>query len=181
MHRHRLPSRGALTLLGSGLLLATSLANAAPVGAATSGVVSVTGGSQSTLELTIPSTTATFGSAMAPDGTGGGSGITNYTATAGACFKWSGSVTVKSNIAWKVTQVAAANNTKVRFFNTDPTTYVACTTGSGLSTTAASWATGTPTANNSQSFWLSADVLWTDAPSATFANASLTLAVSSNP
>ncbi|MFN8623814.1 MAG: hypothetical protein U0869_23990 [Chloroflexota bacterium] len=179
---HHVPSRRALSLMGSGLVLAATLASAAPVGAATSGVVTVTGGSQSTLELTIPDTTAAFGTALAPDATGAGAEVTgSYPGTPGACFKWPGSATVRSNIAWKVQQVAAAANTKVRFFNSDFTTYVACTTGGGLNTTAATWATGTATANQANSFWLSAEVLWTDAPSSTFANASVTLTVSSNP
>jgi hypothetical protein len=178
---HHLGSRRrALVALAASLSIAAALAPSATF-AAPSGVVTVTGGSQTTLELTIADSTADFGSGLTPDGTGAAGGITTYAAIPGSCFKWDGQATVRSNILWKVQQVAAANNAKVRFFSTEPVTYAQCTTGSGLSTTAATWATGNRTASSPQSFWLSADVLWTDAPDPTFADASVTLTVSSQP
>ena len=74
MHR----SHSSIGRLGAAVLttsVVACLAIVAPASAATSGVVTVTGGSVSTIELTIPDATAQFGATMSPDGTGAGAEV----------------------------------------------------------------------------------------------------------
>ena len=180
MHR----SNSSIGRLGAAVLstlVVASVALAAPASAATSGVVTVTGGSVSTIDLTIPDVTAAFGGTMSPDGTGAGAesagvNIDPTVPSAGACFKWAGSVAVRANVAYGVSLSAAANNNRLDFLTANPATYAACTGGTQVSTSTSTWVSGaTVTASRTHSFWLGVDVLWTDTPSATLANASLTL------
>ena len=96
--------------------------------------------------------------------------------SAGACFEWAGSVAVRSNVGYGVSLSAAANNNRLDFHTSNPANYAACNAGTQVSTATTTWVTGqTVTTSRPHPFWLGVDVLWTDAPSATLANASLTL------
>lgn len=174
---------------------ALAVATVSPVSAASSGTVTVTGGSVSTIELTIPDSTAQFGTNLTPDGVASNSSDTvgvivdPATTSAGACYKWGGSVSVRSNKNYYLMVSAAAANNRLDFQKTDPATYATCTGGEQVATAmyttatpAGSWTTAqTRTASRSTSFWLGLDIQWTDDPSTTVGNATLTLGTSVAP
>jgi hypothetical protein len=160
-----------------------TIALAAPTGAATSGLVTVTGGSVATLELTLDDPTAAFGASLSPDGLGasGESDGVNI-GTAGACFEWAGTATVRSNVAYNVSEVAAAANGFLDFLSSDPTTYAQCTAGQPFSTTSSTWVSGASrSASQAHGYRLSLDVQWDATPSATLGSASLTVSVTAAP
>ena len=175
--RRSVPSLARLGAVALTTSVVMSLAIVGAASAATSGVVTVTGGSVSKIEVTIPDATAAFGLTMTPDGDPSGSESNGINVVAaGACYEWAGSVAVRSNVSYGVTLSAAAANNRLDFLTADPGTYAACTGGTQVSTSTTTWATTQGvTSSRSHPFWLGVDVQWTDAPSATLANATLTL------
>jgi hypothetical protein len=180
MHR----SHSSIGRLGTAVLstlVVTSFVIAAPASAATSGVVTVTGGSVSTIDLTIPDASAAFGANLTPDGAGGsgevsGVNVDTTVPSAGACFEWSGSSVVKSNVSYGLSLSATAANNRLDLLTVNPADYAACTSGTQVSTSATTWVTGQAvTSSRTHAFWLGLNVLWTDAPNANLANATLTL------
>lgn len=176
--------------LGAATITAALVASAMalPASAATSGVVTVTGGSASTIELTLSDASAAFGTNLTPDGSGSGSDevtgieIDGGASSAGACYEWAGSVTVRSNMAYGVTVAAAAANNRLDFLTSNPADYAACTSGTQVGTgmfpgtTPGAWVTGqSRTATRTHGYWLGLDVQWGDAPNASLGAASLTL------
>ena len=180
MHRSH-SSIGRLGAAALSTLVLTSVAIAAPASAATSGTVTVTGGSVSTIDLTIPDTTAAFGANLSPSGTGGSGEVSGVNVdptvpSAGACFEWSGSTVVQSNVSYGVSLSATAANNRLDFLTANPADYAACTGGTQVSTSTTTWVTGQAvTSSRTHPFWLGVDVQWTDAPNANLANATLTL------
>lgn len=170
---------GAATL---STVVAASIVMAAPASAATSGVVTVTGGSVGTIDLTIPDTNAYFGDNLTPDGVasnspdGVGVNVDGTVPSAGACYEWDGSVAVRSNVTYDVTLSGAAANNRLDFLTANPADYADCTSGTQVSTSTTTWVAGqTATSSRTHDFWLGLDVLWTDAPDANLADATLTL------
>jgi hypothetical protein len=186
MSKHRFrPSH--LGLLVGATMLAT-VAGTAPVGAA-SGDVTVTGGSVETIELTIDNDEVDFGSNLSPDGTASDS-VTDTIGvftdpddpSTGACYTWAGEVEVSSNENYFLKVTAAAANSQLDFLTSAPTQFSDC---AGEPVDTAMFASATPagaftgslprTAEDATDFWLGLSVLWSDAPSATAADATLTI------
>lgn len=186
MSKHRFrPSH--LGLLVGATVLAT-VAGAAPVGAA-SGDVTVTGGSVETIELTIDNDEVDFGSNLSPDGTASDS-VTDTIGvftdpddpSTGACYTWAGEVEVSSNENYFLKVTAAAANSQLDFLTAAPTQFSDC---AGEPVDTAMFASATPagaftgslprTAQDTTDFWLGLSILWSDAPSSTAADATLTI------
>jgi hypothetical protein len=183
-HRFR-PSR--LGLLVGATMLAT-VAGAAPVGAA-SGDVTVTGTTVETIELTIDNDEVGFGGNLSPDGTPSDSTtdtigviVDPATVSTGACYTWAGDVEVSSNEDYFLKVTAAAANSQLDFLTAAPVAFADCA-GEPVDTTM--FASATPagaftgslarTAQRTTDFWLGLSVLWSDAPSSTAADATLTV------
>jgi hypothetical protein len=171
--------------------LVASLVAAGPASAAPNGTVTVSGGSQSRLELTLSDVDAQFGTNLTPDGvaSNGEATAANVDAgspSAGACYEWPGSATVRSNVNYDVTVSAAAANNRLDLLTANPASYGACTTGEQAATAMytgatppGAWVTAqTGTTGRAHAFWLGLDVRWADAPSATLGAATLTLTAS---
>ena len=141
------------------------------------------------IELTIGDATAQFGTNLVPTGAASNSPdavVANLDGTvpsAGACYEWTGSITVRSTESYNVLVAAAAANTRLDFLTANPASYAACTGGQAVGTAMfpaatppGAWATNqTATTGRAHAYWLGLDVRWTDPPSATLANATLTL------
>ena len=141
------------------------------------------------IELTLGDSTAQMGTNLTPTGVASDSAdsvavnVDPTLPSIGACYEWDGSVTVSSTTTYNVMVAAAAANTRLDFLTADPAAYAACTGGEPVATamlTGASppgaWVTNqTVTAGRAHAYWLGLEVLWTDAPSATLANATLTI------
>jgi hypothetical protein len=168
-----------------------STATLAGVSLADSGTITVTGGSVSAIRITIPDTTAAFGTNLTPDGVASNSGeataiVDGANPSTGACYSWAGGLSVKSNQAYKltfVTPTAGTANANVHFMTAAPTLFANCTGGAALSTTTPGTVVNNLTSTNGRaySFWLGLVMLWTDAPSATFGDATLTVTASAAP
>jgi len=162
---------------------------AAPVSAAPSGTVGVTGGSASKIELTIPDDTAAFGTNLTPDGDASNSldaiaaNLDPATTSSGACYEWGGTTVVRSNKTYDLKVTAGAANARLDFLTSNPATFTACTGGQSVGTTmypgatpVGAWSVANArTAKSTHSFWLGLEVLWTDDPSASVGAATLTL------
>jgi hypothetical protein len=139
------------------------------------------------LSLTIGDTTAQLGSNLTPTGDASDSpdavAVNVDGAGAGACYVWAGSVSVVSSEQYGVKAVAAASNSRLDFHTANPGSYATCTSGEVVGTAMfpaatppGSWVIDqTSTTGRTHPFWLGLDVLWTDAPSATLGDASLTI------
>jgi hypothetical protein len=141
------------------------------------------------LELSDPS--AQFGTNLTPDGSASTSpdGVSVNVDAAdpslGACYEWNGRVTVRSNVRYQVTVRAAVENTHLGFLTGDPDTYAACRGGepveggmfAGASPRGA-WTTpqAATASGRDHAYWLGLDVRWDADPSASIADASLTIA-----
>jgi hypothetical protein len=187
--------RGRLGLVCTGVALAT-LAIAGSASAAPSGVVTVSGTSVSTIELTLPDSTAQFGTNLTPDGVASNSTdtITAYVdgtvPSAGSCYKWGGSAVVRSNVTYHVMVTASGALPRLGFLTANPATYAACSTGEQASAAMFPGATPpgtfvnnqTATTTRTHAFWLGMTVLWTDAPgNLNTGGVSLTLTASVGP
>ena len=184
------PTRKPLGKVGAAIIttVMASLAIAGPASAATTGDVTVSAESVATIELTLSSDTAAFGT-VSPDGTTSSTGVTAIEdgAGSGACYEWPGSVTVSSNVLYDVTVSANTTKPKLDFLTTNPSTFAACTGGEGVSadpdpvmfasaTPAGGWALDqAATASEAHPYHLGLEVLWIDGPSTTLASAILTL------
>jgi hypothetical protein len=187
--------RGRLGLVCLGAVLASAVV-AGSASAAPSGVVTVTGTSVSTIELTLPDSTAQFGTNLTPDGAASNSTDTITTnldgaaVSQGTCYEWGGSAVVRSNVTYKVSVTASAALPRLGFLTANPTNYAQCSTGEQASTAMfpaavppGSFVINQPaTATRTHNFWLGMTVLWTDAPGNLNAgNVSLTLTASVYP
>ena len=171
------------------LLTTATLASASL--AADSGTIAVTGGSVSAIRITIPDASAAFGTNLTPDGVASNSVeasaiVDGADPSTGACYSWAGGLTVRSNQAYTlafVTPTAGTANANVHFMTAAPTSFANCTGGAALSTTTPGTVVNNLTATNGRaySFWLGLVMLWTDAPSATFGDATLTVTASAAP
>lgn len=166
--------------------LVASLAAAGSAGAATTGNVSVTGTTVAVLQLTLPDTSAAFGSNLDPIGTaanGEGSLVATSTGV-GACYKWAGAVKIDANDGYTVSVAATENNTNgdLHFLTANPATYGACTGGTAFGgTTPISFVTGgTVGYQNDHDFWLGLPVLWSQAHNADAAKATIVFTVASH-
>jgi hypothetical protein len=187
--------RGRLGLVCLTTALA-SLSVAGTASAAPSGVVTVTGTSVSTIELTLPDSTAQFGTNLTPDGVASNStdaiavNVDGATPSTGSCYEWGGSAVVRSNVTYKVSVTASASLPRLGFLTANPATFAACSSGEQAST--AMFPSATPagsfvinqaaTSTRTHNFWLGMTVLWTDAPgNLNPAGVSLTLTASVYP
>ncbi len=118
--------------------LVASLATVAVAGAASaapSGVVTISGTTVSKIELTLTDSSAQFGTNLTPDGdASNGEATTVYTGTAGACYAWAGTATVRSNVTYRVGVNGSGALPRVGFLTANPATYAACTGGQAVST-----------------------------------------------
>ncbi len=134
-----LGNRGRLGLACLTAVVA-SLGAVVPASAAPSGVVTVTGTSVSKIELSLPDSTAAFGTNLTPDGVASNSTdtVTAYvdgaSPSTGACYKWPGSSVVRSNVTYKVSVTASAGLAKLGFLTANPGTYAQCVAGEPAST-----------------------------------------------
>jgi hypothetical protein len=140
------------------------------------------------LSLTIGDGTAQLGENLAPDGTPSDSVdtvVVNLDASdpsAGACYEWSGAISVSSTLPYDVTVRAPGANPRLDFLVDDPADYVACTSGQEVgpsmfpsATPAGAWLTGrSATTGRTHTYWLGLDVRWADDPSATLGDTTLT-------
>lgn len=186
MSKHRFRPAHLGLLVGATML--ATVAGTAPAGAA-SGDVTVTGGSVETIELTIDNDEVDFGSNLSPDGTASDS-VTDTIGvltdpddpSTGACYTWAGEVEVSSNENYFLKVTAAAANSQLDFLTAAPVAFADC---AGEPVDTAMFASATPagaftsslprTAQDTTDFWLGLSVLWSDAPSATAADATLTI------
>jgi hypothetical protein len=183
--------------LGATALTVAVVASLAGIGAASaadSGTVTVTGASSAKIELTVPDGTAQFGTDLTPDGndSNGDASVVALVDTAdpsaGACYRWPGSVVVRSNVGYYVTVAGSGPNARLDFLQAQPTTYAQCNTGEqvavsmfGSATPAHSWVAGeTKTGKRTHPFWLGLDVQWEDDPG-TIADQTLTLTATATP
>jgi hypothetical protein len=187
-------SQTRLGRLGAGIItgvVVASFAMVAPASADTNGIVTVSGESKSKIVLTLSDSTAQFGTNLTPDGDASNAAAPDVVVanvdpsetSLGACYEWPGYVRVKSNVVYNVKVSAAASNTHLDFLTADPGSYAACTGGEAVAeamftgaTPAGAWDTDlAKTAKHDSDYWLGLQVLWTDDPSDTLGNASLTL------
>jgi hypothetical protein len=141
------------------------------------------------IELTLSDDTAQLGTNLTPSGVSSNSpdgvavNVDPTAPSAGACYEWDASVTVRSTATYNVTVAAAAANARLDFLTADPATYAACTGGQGVAAamfTSANppgaWVTNqTATAGRAHTYWLGLAVLWTDSPNAALAHSTLTI------
>ncbi|MFN8518056.1 MAG: hypothetical protein U0667_01410 [Chloroflexota bacterium] len=147
------------------------MALAGAASAAPSGVVTISGTTQSKIELTLADDTASFGTTMTPDGDpSGGESTLAGTAAAGACYAWAGTATVRSNVTYRVGVNGSGSLSRVGFLTAAPATYAACTGGMAVSTAmfpaavppTAFVINQTATTSRAHNFWLGLSVGWTD-------------------
>jgi hypothetical protein len=108
--------------------------------------------------------------------------------SAGACYRWPGSVRVRSNVGYFVTVAGSAPNVRLDFHQAQPATYAQCNTGEQVAlsmfdsaTPAHSWVAGQDKTNRrTHDFWLGFDVQWEDDPSS-IAPQTLTLTATATP
>ena len=141
------------------------------------------------IELTMGDTTAQFGTNLTPTGVPSNStdavvpDIDGTAPSAGACYEWPGSVSVRSTETYNVLVTAAAANARLDFLTANPANYAACTGGQAVSTSMfatatppGAWATNqTATSGRAHAYWLGLDVNWVTGPSATVGAATLTI------
>jgi hypothetical protein len=140
------------------------------------------------ISLAIGDGTAQLGGNLAPDGTPSDSGDTvavnldGSDPSAGACYEWTGSISVTSTLPYDVKVRAPSLNPRLDFLAGDPADYAACTSGQDVgpamfpgSDPAGAWLTGrSATTGRTHTYWLGLDVRWTDEPSATLGDTTLT-------
>lgn len=185
--RHRGGLAGATTLLATVALVASAV----PV-AADTGTITVQGGSKAKVKLTIPtaSQVADFGTDMTPDGDASGeTGVVHFVDAVndpswGACYQWSGSVEVKSNVQYDLLVTSDTNISQLGFKTSAGTDYATCTNGEAASTAmfpaptdpAGAWAVNlAKTKEQATNLWLGVDVQWEDDPDANLADTTLTI------
>ncbi len=182
--------RSAALWVGGATLLATALV-AAPAGAATTGDVTVSGGSASKIVLTIPDATADFGDNLTPDGdpsnaSGVAANVDGSDPSTGTCYDVASAVRVKSNKIYDLSVDAAAANGDLFFLTSNPGTFSACSTGEPVDTdmftgSGGDWVQSLGrTSGRTTDFWLGLTVLWADEPDADLADATLTLTASAH-
>jgi len=172
MHR----ASGTRVRLGLACLvagLATSVA-AGTASAAPSGTVTISGTSVGVIELTLADTSADFGTALAPDGSGASGEVgASFTGAAGACFSWAGTASVRSNVSYRVTVNGSGSLARLGFLTAAPGSYAACSGGEAASTNM--FPASTPvhafvtttqgvTTGRNHDFWLGMSVGWADTP-----------------
>ena len=166
-------------------------------------VVTVTGASVSIIEITLASGATAqatggavrlrernvrFGTNLAPDGPPSDSPdevtavVDPSDPSSGACYAWAGAVTVRSNRIYTLKVSSSTANPHLTFLVEDPTDFATCAGGQVVGPTmfsgadpAGAWVAGQGrTPGRSHRYWLGLQVLWTDAPSSTLADATLT-------
>ncbi len=161
--------------------LVISAACVAPTSAATSGDVYVHAEAGSTIEFTIPDSTADFGWGLTADGSApmGGEASLVGTDWPGACYSWPGSVNVRSNVTYDVSVVSNAYNPYLDILTYQPTYYWDCVYGWHMDTYPNTIVYGAgATSGQQHSYWLGLDVQWSMGSSSSFADATLTFTVS---
>jgi hypothetical protein len=143
---------------------------------------------QPMISITIEDDTAQLGGNLAPDGAPSDSGDTvavnldGSDPSAGACYEWSGAVSISSTLPYDVKVRAPGANPRLDFLVDDPADYAGCTGGQEVGPSmfpgadpAGAWLTGrSATTGRTHSYWLGLDVRWTDDPSATLGDTTLT-------
>lgn len=167
-----MPHQRARLTSAASLLAAMALAAASvpTVAAPDSGVINVTGTSIETIELTVVTGTAAFGSDLTPDGTGGS--VTGYADPAdpstGACYFWDGTdnVEVRSNVAYDLLVDVTGGDVSQLVFDNSGGSFANCTAGvSAVSPMYATpWQSDGATREDVYTTNLGIEVLWTDGP-----------------
>lgn len=126
--RVRLP--GAATMLAALALATTAL----PTVAAPNGDISVTGGSEAVLEVSIADSSAAFPADMKPDGVHtDAEEAGDWNAAAGHCYWWDGAdnLTVRSNVTYDLSVgVTSGGSARLLFTaGSAPTNYAECVSG----------------------------------------------------
>ena len=176
------------------LAIGTTTALIATIGAfgaasaATTGDVTVTGTTVSTLQLTLVDGSAAFGSNLDPLGTAPNSGeaaVSGTSSGVGACYEWGGTVKVDANDTYTVDVNALETHTNARlhFLAANPASYADCTGGTTFGTTDAisAVANGTQGYQNSHPFWLGLDVQWGDLHSTSAGAATIEFVIAAKP
>ena len=148
--------------------------------------------SEPVVALTIGDATAQLGSTLTPDGDPSDAPdsvtalVDGSVSSAGACYRWGGSVTVSSNAAYHLTVRAAAANARLDFLAASPAAYAACAGGEPTGpamftgvTPEGAWITAqAASASRRHDYWLGLDVRWSDDPSPDLGVATLTIEAS---
>ena len=165
------------TALGATLLSVGSVAAVNPE------TLAVSGQSESTITLAIADATAAFGTNLNPDGQASNAeGLLVEAVTAGACYDWPSNLTVNSNVIYDVEVASDVTNGNLDWVGSDPTTYVACTSGDAIVNPGVfdAFTNQAITASTVHNYWLGLGVKWSDGVSASLGTASLTITAVSN-
>jgi hypothetical protein len=148
--------------------IVASVALVAPVSANATGTgtVAVSGTSSSKVQVSLE-TTAAFGTGLTPDGAVSSTSITGFTGANGACYPWSGTLTIKANVGYKVDVTSSgASITRLHFLPAGlPATYAACTAGTLFSAMPLAWIASAPkTPSQADPYGVGLEVQWLDDP-----------------
>jgi len=155
----------AATLLAATALVSTSV----PALAATdSGVINVTGESNTVIELTISDPAADFGATMTPDGAAASVPNAVDPGGSGACYYWDGleNAQVRSNLAYTLSVDVTGADVSSLLFDVGGPAWAACTAGTPAVTAmyGAPWQSGSATSGDLYDTNLGIEVLWGDGP-----------------
>ena len=170
--------------LGLAVVMAGMLPDPVSADTTGTGTVNVTATNNAELTMTIADTTAAYGTAIQPDGTGTGgeiSSVTGSSGSQGAYYIWtpatSPNITVKSNKPWNGTASASENPSgagsstsltiasgALRRCTSVPGDYATASGCTAFTTSAASWASNVTKGVSTYTHYLALRIDWNDDP-----------------
>jgi hypothetical protein len=176
-------SRRVLLRILALAVVAAALVAAPPVSGET-GTVTVSATNNAKITITIADTSAAFGTNLDPSGPASNSTdtvavYTGSTGNQGAYYVWKSggsglTVTVRSNRSWNGTVQASENSGTaasmtvasgvLRWAETEPTSYSACSSATAFGTTAGTWKSNIAKGVNSYTLYYCLRVDWDDDP-----------------
>jgi hypothetical protein len=179
--RHR---AGALALVMAAAVALFGLTTPAGADTGGTGTVTVTATNNAELVMTIADTSAAYGTALQPDGSGTGGeigAVTGSSASQGAYYIWTPATvpnfTVRSNKPWSGTVSASENPTgsgasasltvasgALRRCTAAPADYAAASSCTAFTTSAASWASSVAKGTSTYTHYVALRIDWNDDP-----------------